>query len=214
MARRRRGLLGAILFLISLAACGKGHSSFNTSNDVYATPTPAPVAAVLDQAAPLCDRAFAARQVPATGSAQGPVLVLLKLDEGQIDAAARDLNLNTWLPDNQPDLEGVPTDQIAATSAAAHTLICLIDRQVQTGTYTTTGSAAIRVDYIARLVSWPDGGIIAGQAFTGDDPPATHTVSGSCRANTSAYGCKNPVYGTSPRGAFGTWLQQQLGAAR
>lgn len=63
------------------------------------------------------------------------------------------------------------------------------------------------------LVSWPDGALIAGQAFTGADPPADRTVSGACRTDPSGYGCKDPVYGTAPSNAFGTWLMQQLGGA-
>jgi hypothetical protein len=207
--------LGLVLVLATVAllsaACSKGHGGA-ASNYVYTTPTPPPAAAVLDRAGPLCDAAFHTRATGAA-TAQAPAFELLELDESQLDPSAfHDENLNQWIADNSPEITGVPTPLLAATPDAAHALVCVIMRQVQVGTFEISGSAAIRIDYDTRLLSWPDGALVAAQSFRGAAPPADRTVSSACRGNSDVNGCKNPVYGASPASDLGAWLQQQLGA--
>lgn len=200
----------ALLALLS-AACSKGHGG-TSSNYVYTTPTPPPAAAVLDQAAPLCDAAFQ-RSAHASGVTQGPVFDLEELDESQLDPSTfHDTNLNRWRADSLPALNGIPAE-LTAPPDAAHALVCLRRLQVQVGSFQISGSAAVRLDDDVRLLSWPDGALVAAQAFQGPDPPSDRTISAACRANSDGNGCKDPVYGRPPASDLSAWLKQQLGAA-
>ena len=204
--------LGAVALL--LAGCSGSHNATGSSNDSYidSTPTPAPVAAVFGQAAPLCDAAFQndAGGVQ-SGGARGPVLELLKLDESQVTASARDPDLGRWLADPDASITGVPEAQVAAAAGDAHALVCVLEQQVQVGSFAISGSPAVRIDYDVRLVSWPDGALLAGTSFTGGDPPSDRTISAACHANPDGDGCHDPVYGPSPAGDLSNWLTQQLG---
>ena len=204
----------AVVVLL-LAGCGGAHrSSSSNYTYVYTTPTPAPVAAVLDQAGPLCDAAFrrAASGAKTAGAmAHGPVLTLLELDESEIPASARDTNLDRWLAASDPDITGVPLAQIATAADSAQALVCVIERQVQVGSFEISGSPAVRIDYDVRLLSWPDGAVVAATSLTGGDPPSERTVSAACRANPDGDGCHDPIYGPSPASDLRTWLSQLLG---
>jgi hypothetical protein len=202
---------------VLLAGCGGRKSSGNNNDSyVYTTPTPAPAAAVLDQAAPLCDAAFRSKAGGAQTAAavHGPVLTLIELDESQVTASARDSDLGRWFADNVPDISGVPPAQIATSAGTARALLCLLERQVQVGSFEISGSPAIRIDYDVRLLSWPDGVLVAGASFTGGDPPSSRTVSAACRANSDGYGCHDPLYGPSPAVDLESWLTQQLGSGQ
>src|SRR5579883_3605607 len=99
---RTIGLLAPLAAaMVLVAGCGKSHNNFDINNFVFTTPTPAPAAAVLDRAGPLCDAAFQ-REVTGTATVQGPVLELLELDESQVDQSVRDPDLDRWLADTDP----------------------------------------------------------------------------------------------------------------
>ncbi|HTX92901.1 MAG TPA: WD40 repeat domain-containing protein [Anaerolineales bacterium] len=86
--------------------------------------------------------------------------------------------------------------QIASSADQVHTVVCIRETRHQFNTY-SDGTAAYRLTWEVRLVSWPDEHPFASSTFTGGDAPFVKMTSGA-------------GYGDAPTGKMLDWLLTQL----
>lgn len=177
-------VVGFFLVVLVSAACGPRQ------------PRPAPIPSpdpeilrrpeiLLPQAAELCEAVFSSSM--ATGRVRGPILALVKkpYEENAKWQGLEDEAFSAW------DLHR------AYFASDVGTLVCVREDRFQVSSY-TDGQPGYRRDWTVRLATWPDGTVLAEQAFSGSKPASVKVRGG-------------PEYGSMPWKALEEWLISFLG---
>lgn len=194
MDRKHFWFLLMIMGLI-LAACAPKTTGLPTLEEAAPIPKPtAPstiprFALVPPEAEPLCETAFSS---PVTaGSVMIPLRTLvIKEYEGE-----------GWVYD--PNIMIVPHKE-PLNASEIHTLVCIRESRVQEVTY-PDGEVGYRVVWDARLVLYPEGGVVGAQKFEGGPPPSAEIWELRKKYEPP------PAYGESPEGSLLEWLFPFLG---
>lgn len=129
-----------------------------------------------DELAAACTSAFRGTSVGLPGKGKPPSLLLWSRDERAVQAGSRSSTpgAERWKADNNHSL---PPKMLARSVEEVRSVVCLLEQYVQVGTYETTNSAAVRLDYEVRVIGWPGGDLVAVRTFPGGDPPKERTHS-------------------------------------
>jgi hypothetical protein len=154
--RRAAAVVGVIIAAVALVIAGCGHHDAEkpmTANQ-YAM-------SVLDQAGNACSRASSATPPGTPGTISGGSVELHGTEAAH------------WVPAYYLDLNS-PT-----SASSFKSLACVDEKPVTVGTYvdqaTGKSSPANREDWTVRVLSWPNGDLIAEHQFQGADPPPNCT---------------------------------------
>ncbi len=144
------------------------------------TPTATESPNVLEeQAAVLCEKAYSAQVQPQ--KAEAPVLGMYKTE-------TRD-DANWAVTYAIPHL-------FALSKESVRSVVCSLETRKQAGIY-TDGSAGFRLTMHIRILSWPEGIVVASKIFESGDPPKTRTGFGA-------------AYGSYPNGMIRAWMLSQF----
>lgn len=149
--------------------------------------------------AAVCGKAFEKSVADTAGKARPPALLLWRRDESDVQDGSRSstAGADQWRSDNNHRL---PAKLLARSLESLQSVVGLVERFVQVGTYEATKTAAVRIDYEVRVVRWPSGELLAARTFRGADPPAQRT---------SSSGVKSWEHGQPPdAAAVEAWLSE------
>jgi WD40 repeat protein len=138
------------------------------------TPTPS-LDMILEEVSPLCEAAYLSEVEE--GTVQKPVLAVIHRPN------------DDWETYRLPFVEAITTTEVKS-------IICINQKGSKVGTYIPSGIDAIRIDWDIRVISWPNGDIVAKTYLRGSHPPRI-----ASRATT----------GGTPKQSFNKWLFEDLG---
>jgi hypothetical protein len=178
-ARRAAAAVGIISAAVALVIAGCGHKDPEKpmTELQYAS-------SVEDQAGSACSRASSASPPSAPGTIGGRTVELHQTQAGP-----------GWIPGFYLDLNN-PT-----SASSFKSLACVDEKHVTLGTYvdqaTGKSSPADRIDWTVRVLSWPNGDLIAEHQFQGADPPP------NCTENAGISDC----VGKPPQTEATAWIK-------
>lgn len=128
---------------------------------------------ISNQASSACSRVANAGPPATQGTVSGPSVEMHSISGGP------------YIPDSKSGVLHATSD------AEFKSLVCVEEQQVKVGTYEDQNSHetrdAIRDDWSLRVLSWPDGVLIAERSFQGADPPEECSPSaGNCYGDPQA----------------------------
>jgi hypothetical protein len=169
-------VIGAAALVI--AACGHKDTDKPMTANQYAL-------SVEDPAGSACSRASSAAPPSTQGTISG----------GTVELHATEAGGSQWIPGFYLDLN-YPT-----SASSFKSLVCVNEKPVTVGTYvdqaTGKSSPANREDWTIRVLSWPNGDLIAEHQFQGADPPP------NCTQNAGMSNCG----GKPPQTEATAWIK-------